>query len=77
MAFNDLFNPSLGPTDVKCKISPTGEGRVKWTPRLKWVPYVTPFLIWYAVKATVVVFTDPPGDTIQRRICLFGAKAKR
>ena len=66
MDFNDLFNPSLGRIDAKCKISPTGEGRVKWTPRLKWVPYVTPFLICYAVKATVVVFSS-----------LFGAKAKR
>ena len=61
---------------LKFRLS-TQEGRVKWTPRPKWVPSVTAFLVCNAVKATVAVFTDPPGDTIQRRICLFGANAKR
>ena len=38
---------------------------------------VTAFQVCNAVKATIVVFTDPPGGTIQRRICFFGANAKR
>ena len=66
--------------DRRCTTTVTataGEGRVKWAPRPKWVPTVTAFLACNAVKATIVVFTDPPGDTIQRRICLFGADVKR
>ena len=53
------------------------EGWVKWAPQPKWAPSVTAFLVCNAVKATVVVFTDPPGDTIQRRIFFFGTNAKR
>ena len=54
-----------------------GEGRVKWAPRPKWAPSVTAFLVCTAVKTTVVVFTDPSGDIIQRRVCFFDANAKR
>ena len=35
------------------------------------------FLVCHAVKATVVVSTDPLRDIIQRRICFFGENAKR
>ncbi len=52
-------------------------GQALNTPRPKWAPSVTAFLVCNAVKATVVVFTDPPGDTTQRPICFFGADAKR
>ena len=54
-----------------------GEGRVKWAPRPKSAPSVTVFLVRNVVEATVVVFTDPPGDINQRRIYFFGAIAKR
>ena len=54
-----------------------GEGRVKWAPRAKWAPSVTAFLVCNAVKTTVVVFSNPSRDIIQRRICFFGANAKR
>ena len=40
-------------------------------------PSVTAFLVCNAVKAMVVVFTDPSGDAIQRRNCLFGSNSKR
>ena len=46
-------------------------------PRPNCAPSVTAFLVCNAVKATVLVFTDPPGDIIQRRIRFFGANAKR
>ena len=40
-------------------------------------PFVTAFLVCSAVKATVIVFTDPSGNTVQRRVCFIGANAKR
>ena len=43
----------------------------------KWAPSVTAFLVSNAVKATVVVFTDPPYDTLQRCICFFGTNANQ
>ena len=54
-----------------------GEGRIKWASRPKSAPSVIAFLVYYAVKSTVVVFIDPPENIIQCRICFFGANAKR
>ena len=48
-----------------------------WAPRPKWAPSVTAYLVCNAVKETVAVFIDPSWDMIQRRICFFGASAKR
>ena len=45
-------------------------------PSAKVGPHCHSIVVCNAVKATVLVFT-PPGDIIQRRICFFGANAKR
>ena len=59
---------------VRSELTLLGGGRVNWASRPKWAPFVIAFLVCNAIKATVIVFTDPSGDVIQRRICFFLAR---